>query len=132
MASRLARQELLVELNNGTVHEISVGNPSLVAFDRTRAARKWPTTKESPIFWATFIAWHHMKARGLVSCNFEKFESEVCEVIEFVNPKKKGKKGKTVDPTPPTAVRDSSSDSQSLSALSVPQETHGLTSPMTS
>jgi len=127
----MQRQELLVELNDGSEHHVIIGNPSLVAFDRTRAARKWPTTKEAPVFWATFVAWHQMKAQGLVSCDFQKFETEVCQGIEFVNTKKKGKKGKKVDPPRPTAEPDSSSPSPSLSAPSALPETPGSPNPTT-
>jgi hypothetical protein len=128
----MERQRLRVELNDGTEHEITIGNPSMVAYDRTRLKRGWPGADEAPIVWATFLAWHHMKAMKLIDCTHQQFEESVCQGIEFVD-KKKAKKGKTpkVDPTQPTAEAGSSPDSPSPSAPSAPPATPGSASPTT-
>jgi hypothetical protein len=31
--------------------------------------------------WLTYIAWHHMKALGLVDCTHEEFESKRCVAV---------------------------------------------------
>lgn len=83
----MKRIEITVELDDTTKHELVIGNPSLVAWDRTRATRKWPTTEEAPILWMTFIAWHHMKARGLIKCEYPEFEEKRClSVSDTVKP----------------------------------------------
>ena len=74
----MKRIDLTVELDNGKTHDISVANPSLVAWDRTRAIRKFPEADQAPIMWMTFIAWHHMKAAGLVKCDYPEFEEQRC------------------------------------------------------
>jgi hypothetical protein len=126
----MERQHLRVELNDGTEHEITIANPSLVAFDRTRLKRGWPAATDAPIVWLTFLAWHHMKAAKLVTCTHPEFEETICVGVESIG-RKKAKKGKpaTVDPTQPTAVSDSSSASPSPSAPSAPPVTPGSVSP---
>lgn len=101
----LERQKLQVLLDDGTEHEIVVGNPSLVAWDRTRVKRDWPTTDEAPMLWATFCAWHQMTAQKLIGCTYPEFEEGVCQAIEFPD----GNTSDPVDPTQPTAEADSSS-----------------------
>jgi len=115
---------LHVELNDGTEHDITIGNPSLVAYDRTRTKRQWPDAESAPMVWMTFLAWHQLTAQKIVSCKLEEFESQVCVGVEVV----KRKKGKKVDPTRPTAESDSSLPSPSLSVPPAPLETPGSAS----
>lgn len=70
--------ELTVHLDDETVHDIVVVNPTLVAWDRSRVNFKWPKTADAPHLWMTFIAWHHMKAKGLIACEFKEFEEVRC------------------------------------------------------
>ena len=117
----MERLELDVELKDGTEHVIRITNPSMVAFDRARATRDWPSSEDAPILWMTFLAWHHMKAAGLISCDLKQFETTECVAVQVHGAARKGKKGrkaKSVDPTRPTVVSIGSSDSPSPSAPS--------------
>lgn len=80
----MKRMQIDVELDTGEEHRIRVSNVSLVAFDRTRIKRGWPSADEAPMAWATFVAWHQMNAQGLVSCTFEEFEQTRCVVCRVV------------------------------------------------
>lgn len=97
------RIEIRVELDDGTIHDLEVANPSLVAWDRHRARHKWPTTEEAPILWMTFIAWHHMKARGLIACDYADFEEKRCLSVDG------GEEEVEQDPTQPAPGAGSSS-----------------------
>lgn len=93
----MKRIDLTVELDDGSTHQIKVANPSLVAWDRVRGQRKWPTTEEAPSLWMTFIAWHHMKALGLVDCDYSEFEETRCVGIDGGDEEDQADE----DPTPP-------------------------------
>lgn len=71
----LERIRLTVVLDDDSVHDLTITNASMVAWDRARAKYNWPAGTDAPSLWSTFIAWHQMKAQGLVDCNFETFES---------------------------------------------------------
>lgn len=80
--SESKRIKLTVTLDDGTTHDIVIGNPSLVAWDRTAAQRSWPASQDAPFLWMTFIAWHHMKAARLVDCEWTEFSDSKCVAIE--------------------------------------------------
>lgn len=83
----MKRLEITVELNDGTSHDLVIANPSLVAWDRTRAKWNWPKADDATLLWMTFVAWHHMKAHGLVKCEYTEFEEKVClDVSDTVKP----------------------------------------------
>lgn len=96
-----------VTLSDGTEHRVKPLNPSYCAWDRTRATREWPTFEVAPFLWMTFLAWHHMKAAGLIPSDtkFETFEGELCTGIEGV----KGSEAGGADPTQPAATPDAPS-----------------------
>lgn len=79
----LQRVNITVELSTGETHDISITNASLVAWDRTRTKRQWPPVDQAPSLWMTFIAWHHMKAAGLIPENtsYDDFESTLCVAV---------------------------------------------------
>src|SRR5690606_15084037 len=56
----LKKMHLKIELADGTEHQVTIANPALVAWDPTRATRKWPDSESAPMFWMTFLAWHAM------------------------------------------------------------------------
>lgn len=105
----LERVKITTELADGTVHDLVIGNVSMVAFDRARAQYKWPKAGDAPVLWMTFLAWHHMKLTGLLSSDtkYETFENELCVVIQDtdeearVEAEAEGRKfeGDAVDPT---------------------------------
>ena len=74
----MKKVKLDVELDDGTTHHLTIGNPTMVAWDRTRTKREWPKTSEAPSLWMTFLAWHHMTAAGLIDCTFTDFETTRC------------------------------------------------------
>lgn len=84
----LQRVELDVEIadaddpNVTTEHHLKIANTSLVAWDRIRASNGWPAATDAPILWMTYLAWHHMKAAGLIDCKYAEFESTRCVAIE--------------------------------------------------
>lgn len=97
----LKRIDINVELDDGTVHELHIGNPSLCAWDRTRAKRQWPSEDVAPLLWMTFIAHHHMKALGLIDCTHEEFEQKRCVMVESAA--KATEEPADEDPTQPAA-----------------------------
>lgn len=101
----LHRTKLTVELKDGTVHDLQIGNPSLVAWDRARSTMNWPKIDEAPFLWMTWISWHHMKATGLIPADtkYEKFEAELCAAVgDTVDEAAEGEEPDAVDPTATT------------------------------
>lgn len=111
----MQRMEIDVELDTGEEFRVRVSNVSLVAFDRTRVKRNWPSADDAPMAWATFVAWHQMNAQGLVSCTFEEFEQTRCVVCRVVNAGNEAEadEGDGLDPTRPTPAPIASSPSPS-------------------
>lgn len=85
MSSGISKMHIAVEMIDGTERNITVGNPSLVAYDRTRAKRQWPKASEAPSLWTTFISWHHMKAAGLYDGTADEFMDRDCIGCEPVD-----------------------------------------------
>jgi hypothetical protein len=79
----LAKTKITVELNDGTSHDLIIGNPTLVAWDRARVSMNWPKLDEAPFLWMTWISWHHMKATGLIPAEtkYEVFERDLCVAV---------------------------------------------------
>jgi hypothetical protein len=107
----LNRVNLDVELDDGSEHHLTILNASMVAWDRTRALRKWPSVEDGTFLWMTFLAWHHMKAIGLVECDFAEFEKTKCVAVSSTQDEAAETDGEdgeeaelgedVVDPTPP-------------------------------
>jgi hypothetical protein len=110
--TKMKRMEIDVELDTGEEHRVRVSNVSLVAFDRTRIKRGWPSADDAPMAWATFVAWHQMNAQGLVSCTFEEFEQTRCVVCRVVTAKDEdeGQGDDGLDPTRTIPAPPESSD----------------------
>lgn len=102
----MKRMEIDVELDTGEEYRVRISNVSLVAFDRTRVKREWPSADDAPMAWATFLAWHQMKAEGTVTCTLDEFEQTKCVVCRVVSESDKaedaGDADDAVDPTPTT------------------------------
>lgn len=79
----LAKTKITVELNDGKTHDLVIPNASLVAWDRARVQMKWPKLDEAPFLWMTWVAWHHMKAAGLIplETKFDEFETTLCVAV---------------------------------------------------
>lgn len=102
----IQRIEIDVLLDDMSEHHLTISNPSLVAWDRTRSIRKWPTAVEAPQIWATFLAWHQMKAQGLVTCELPEFEEKRCLAAVFSDDEETAP---DVDPTQQTREPESAS-----------------------
>lgn len=82
----LKKMHLKIELADGTEHQVTIANPSLVAWDRTRATRKWPDSESAPMFWMTFLAWHALSVVAKkYDEKFEDFSDSDCLALEMVN-----------------------------------------------
>lgn len=79
----LPKTKLTVELSDGTTHDLVIGNPSMVAWDRARSQMNWPKIDEAPFLWMTWISWHHMKAAGLIPAEtkYDTFEQDLCVAV---------------------------------------------------
>lgn len=108
---KINRLRLAVELEDGTEHELTVANPSHIAWDLTRVKRKWPEAGDAPMFWQTFLAWHGLHRAGLYAGTFDTFKDEDCAALQLVNeagePMTEDEEPEAVDPTPGEAGSDS-------------------------
>jgi hypothetical protein len=87
--------ELTVIMDDGTVHDVTVGNPDMLRYDEERSKRGWPASAvDAPILWQTFCAWaaltRHKQLDGMPWEAF-KFAAEQVEV----------RQAPAVDPTGP-------------------------------
>lgn len=115
----LEKTKLTVELVDGTVHDIVVGNASLCSWDRAHASYGWPSMQEAPFLWMSYIAWHHMKAAKLIPSDtkYDVFESELCIAIGDTDAEAKAEaeaagkpwEAEAVDPTATSPELDSAS-----------------------
>ena len=48
-----------------TQHRFTVTNPAMVKFDLDRVKYKWPTHKEAPSLFVTYLAWSTMVELGM-------------------------------------------------------------------
>lgn len=60
--------------------EIQVTNPDLLRWDTTRGRHRWPTMKEAPHLWMTFVAWSAAVRTGATSDRWEVFRDAILEV----------------------------------------------------
>lgn len=107
--------------------EVRVTNPSLVAWDITRADKGWPAADAAPMLWLTFLAWDALCRAGDYprgegkATTFAKFRDEDCLKIDEPEDDE-------TDPTK-TAAADGS---PSLSASEPASTGTGSTKPATS
>lgn len=92
--SALRRLQLTVTMDDGTVHEVTVGNPDMVRYDEERAKRGWGSATDVPMLWQTYCAWAALTRRKqLDKMPWEAFKI-AAEDIEVL-------KATPVDPTAP-------------------------------
>ena len=60
---------------------VTIHNRTRVAWDETRAKRKWPKFDEAPFKFQTFLVWRQLVFDGLYSESYDKFE-ETCIDVE--------------------------------------------------
>lgn len=84
---------LNVTMDDGRDLTVQALNIDLLAWDRTRVAKKWPTGQEAPFVWLTFLAWHALKRGGDIDgMSLPDFETHCLQVSAAEE---------TVDPTQP-------------------------------
>lgn len=106
---KLTTPRLRVMLGDGTVTEVQATNADLVRWDFTRAKHKWPTLREAPFLWQTFVAWSALRrTKGPGGdMTWEAFSDSAQAVEDLTDPDPQG--ADAVDPTSPGAEPDSSS-----------------------
>lgn len=71
-------------------------NADLLAWDRTRVAKRWPKSEDAPFPWLTFLAWHALKRTGQIDgMALPDFETACLQVTAREQP---------VDPTQPAVA----------------------------
>lgn len=68
---------MTVQLDTGDTWHVTTGNPDLIAWDRTAAKHRWPSFKDAPFLWLTFLAWHSSRRQKLLpdpAMTYEQFE----------------------------------------------------------
>lgn len=98
--SKLRRVDLVVTMDDGTVHDVTIGNPDMLRYDEERGKRGWPSSAvDAPILWQTFCAWAALtRARRLDGMPWDafKYAAEQIDAREAV----------PVDPTRPAPGDD--------------------------
>lgn len=90
--NRLQTLDLIVTMTDGTVHEVTVGNPDMLRYENEAARRKWPRVAgESPITWQTFCAWAALtRHKQLDGMPYETFAAGA-EQFKHKNPPRKAR-----------------------------------------
>jgi hypothetical protein len=65
-ATKLPNPTITVHMDDGSVLTVQTLNRDLLNWDRTRAARKWPTAEETPSVWITYLAWAALTREGQI------------------------------------------------------------------
>lgn len=60
--------------------EVQILNPDLLRWDLTRGKHRWPTMREAPNLWMTFIAWAAAVRTGATADRWETFRDGTLEV----------------------------------------------------
>jgi hypothetical protein len=60
--------------------ELQVLNPDLLRWDVTRGKHRWPTMKEGPNLWLTFLSWSAAHRTGATGDTWEVFRDSCLEV----------------------------------------------------
>lgn len=59
---------------------VQTDNRDLTGYDLARSRMKWPTSKDAPMFWITWLAWHALRRVGQYAGEFDTFNGECVEV----------------------------------------------------
>ena len=60
--------------------ELQVLNPDLLRWDTTRGRHRWPSMREAPNLWMTFLAWSAATRTGATDARWEAFRDSCLEV----------------------------------------------------
>jgi hypothetical protein len=96
---RLWTPRVEVLLDTGELLEVQCLNADLLAWDRTASKHGWPSLRDAPIMWMTFIAWSALRRTGqLADVKWEDFSERRCEAVRNLSEDEGTDDG--VDPTP--------------------------------
>lgn len=85
MSNGMSRHTIRVWLSGESEPvEVETANPDLILWDTTSAKNKWPSMKDAPALWCTFLAWRAMRRLGLTEATWEVFSSDLCVDVEMV------------------------------------------------
>lgn len=80
-AAALPTPVLRIHMDDGSVLEVQSVNKDLLAFDRIRARRGWPTASDAPQPWVTFIAYTALTREGQIpQMTLDQFEDRALAV----------------------------------------------------
>lgn len=97
----LSRHTFRVELADGSVHEVTSSNADQIAWEETRARRKWPqVTEGAVVLWWTFLAWRAASRAGVTSVDFSTWKEKECVDVDNLTADENDGAGEDVDPTP--------------------------------
>jgi hypothetical protein len=91
---------LRVLMPGGERFEVQAYNPDLIAYETTAARHRWPSLKEAPFTWLTFLAWSAARRGGHIdqSVTWDQFQSTALEVSNLTRDED------TAHPTRPAPV----------------------------
>jgi hypothetical protein len=76
----LALPSFRVTLPDTDAFEVQTSNADLVRWDMTSAKHKWPTYKDAPFLWTTFLAWTAARRQKLTDLSWEEWSDRVVQV----------------------------------------------------
>lgn len=77
---KLSLPKFRVKLPDEDAYDVEANNADLVRWDMTAAKHKWPTYKDAPFLWTTFLAWAASRRGGLTKLTWEEFSDRVVQV----------------------------------------------------
>src|SRR5215471_16219668 len=71
---------LTVVLDDGRTLSVQATNPDYIRWDRTAAKHGWPTLRNAPFLWMTFLAWSALRRTGQIAeaVTWEDFSDRMC------------------------------------------------------
>lgn len=81
--AKLTNPRFMVQ-RGGDEFTVQASNVELVAWDKTRAKKHWPTAEDAPFLWMTFVSWAAARRAGAIgsSVTYEEYE----ETAEDITP----------------------------------------------
>jgi|SRR5262245_25442401 len=76
----LETPSLKVVLEDGRALTVQATNPDYIRWDRTAAKHGWPTLRQAPFMWMTFLAWSALRRTGQIAdaVTWEEFSDRMC------------------------------------------------------
>lgn len=74
-APTLTTLTLYVVMDDGAEFTVQTRNPDMIRWDRTRAAKHWPSFQEAPFLGMTFVAWAALTREKMLTLPWDEFEA---------------------------------------------------------